>query len=95
LQSGVSADHHKGPALVDAASILTAAHRSPELAETLLRAYLSSSAKTDDAPAFKVHVQLGELLAQRGDPAGAQREYAAALALAPNYAPARKAIQGS
>jgi tetratricopeptide (TPR) repeat protein len=95
LQSGVSADHHKGPALVDAASILTEAHSSPELAETLLRAYLSSSAKTDDAPAFKVHVQLGELLAQRGDPAGAQREYAAALALAPNYAPARKAIQGS
>jgi tetratricopeptide (TPR) repeat protein len=95
LQSGISADHHKGPALVDAASILTAAHSSPELAESLLRTYLSSSAKTDDAPAFKVHVQLGELLAQRGDPDGAHREYAAALALAPNYAPARKAIQGS
>jgi tetratricopeptide (TPR) repeat protein len=95
LQSGISADHHKGPALVDAASILTAAHSSPELAESLLRTYLSSSAKTDDAPAFKVHVQLGELLAQRGDPDGARREYAAALALAPNYAPARKAIQGS
>jgi len=95
LQSGVNADRRKGPALVDAASILTAAHRSPELAETLLRAYLASSAKTDDAPAFKVHVQLGNLLAQRGDPAGAHREYATALALASNYAPARKAIQGS
>jgi tetratricopeptide (TPR) repeat protein len=95
LQSAIAADHRKGPALVDAASILTDAHRSPELAENLLRTYLSSSAKTDDAPAFKVHVQLGELLAQRGDPAGAQREYAAALALAPNYAPARKAMQGS
>jgi tetratricopeptide (TPR) repeat protein len=95
LQSAIAADHRKGPALVDAASILTDAHRSPELAESLLRTYLSSSAKTDDAPAFKVHVQLGELLAQRGDPAGAQREYAAALALAPNYAPARKAMQGS
>jgi tetratricopeptide (TPR) repeat protein len=95
LQSGVSADRRKGPALVDAASILTEAHNSPELAENLLRTYLSSSAKTDEAPAFKVHVQLGELLAQRGDPVGAHREYAAALALAPNYAPARKAIQGS
>jgi tetratricopeptide (TPR) repeat protein len=95
LQSGVSADRRKGPALVDAASILTEAHNSPELAENLLRTYLSSSAKTDEAPAFKVHMQLGELLAQRGDPAGAHREYAAALALAPNYAPARKAIQGS
>jgi tetratricopeptide (TPR) repeat protein len=95
LQSGVAADHRKGPALVDAASILADAHRSPELAETLLRTYLSSSAKTDDAPAFKVHVQLGHLLALNGDPAGAHREYATALTLASNYAPARKAMQGS
>jgi tetratricopeptide (TPR) repeat protein len=95
LQSGVGADRLKGPAIVDAASILTEAHRSPELAETLLRAYLASPAKTDDAPAFKVHVQLGDLLANRGDPAGAHREYVAAVALASNYAPARKAIQGS
>jgi tetratricopeptide (TPR) repeat protein len=95
LQSGIATDHRKGPSLVDAASILTDAHRSPEFAETLLRAYLSSSAKTDDAPAFKVHVQLGDLLAHHGDPAAAHREYAAALALASNYAPARKAMQGS
>jgi tetratricopeptide (TPR) repeat protein len=95
LQAGITTDRRKGPSLVDAASILTDAHRSPELAETLLRAYLSSSAKSDDAPAFKVHVQLGELLAHRGDSAAAHREYAAALALASNYAPARKAMQGS
>jgi tetratricopeptide (TPR) repeat protein len=95
LQSGIASDHRKGPCLVDAASILTDAHKSPELAETLLRAYLSSSAKTDDAPAFKVHVQLGDLLAHQGNPAAAHREYAAALSLASNYAPARKAMQGS
>jgi tetratricopeptide (TPR) repeat protein len=95
LQSGIASDRRKGPSLVDAASILTDAHRSPELAETLLRAYLSSSAKTDDAPAFKVHLQLGDLLAHQGDPVAAHREYAAALALASNYAPARKAMQGS
>jgi len=95
LQAAISADHHKGPVLVDAASILTAAHRSPDLSETLLRSYLTSSAKTDEAPAFKVHVQLGELLAQHGDSTGARREYADALVLASNYAPARKAMQGS
>jgi tetratricopeptide (TPR) repeat protein len=95
LQSGIATDRRKGPSLVDAASILTDAHRSPELAETLLRDYLSSSAKTDEAPAFKVHVQLGDLLAHQGDPEAAHREYAAALALASNYAPARKAMQGS
>ena len=94
LQIAIAADHQKGPAIVDAASILTDAHRSPELAENLLRTYLSSSAKTDGAPAFKVHLQLGELLAQQGDPVGAHREFATALALAPNYAPARKAVQG-
>ncbi len=95
LQTAIDADHRKGPAIVDAASILTDAHLSPDLAENLLRAYLSSSAKTDDAPAFKVHVQLGDLLARDGDAAAAHREYAAALALAPNYAPARTAMQGS
>jgi len=94
LQIAIAADRQKGPAIVDAASILTDAHRSPELAENLLRTYLSSSAKTDGAPAFKVHLQLGELLAQQGDPVGAHREFATALALAPNYAPARKAVQG-
>ena len=69
--------------------------RRPFPAQKKLRPFdLSSPAKSDDAPAFKVHVQLGELLAQQGDKAGANREYVAALALASNYAPARKAIQG-
>jgi tetratricopeptide (TPR) repeat protein len=95
LQAGMEADRRRDAALVDAASILSAAHISPQLAESLLREYLSSPAKSDDAPAFKVHLQLGDLLAQRGDLAGAHREYAAALALAPNYAPAHKAMQGS
>ena len=94
LQAAIAADRAKGPALVDVASLLTLLNRSPELAERCLRDYLSSSAKSDDAPAFKVHVQLGDLLLHRGDVAGAHREYAAALALASNYAPAIKAMQG-
>ena len=95
LQAGIAADRRKGASLVDAASILTAMDQSPQLAEKLLREYLSSSAKSDDAPAFKVHIQLGNLLALGGDTAGAQREYAAAASLASSYAPARKAMQGS
>jgi tetratricopeptide (TPR) repeat protein len=94
LQSGIAADHQKDAALVDAASILTAANRSPQLAENLLREYLASPAKSDEAPAFKVHLQLGDLLASQGDAAAAHREYAAAASLAPSYAPARKAMQG-
>jgi tetratricopeptide (TPR) repeat protein len=95
LQEGIDVDRRRDAALVDAASILTAGHLSPQLAENLLRTYLSSPAKSDEAPAFKVHLQLGKLLAQRGDSAGAHREYAAAVALAPNYAPASKAMQES
>jgi tetratricopeptide (TPR) repeat protein len=81
--------------LVDAASILTDAQRSPELAEHLLMDYLNSAAKTDEAPAFKVHLQLGRLLANRGDIARAHSHFAAAFALASSYPPARKAVQGS
>jgi tetratricopeptide (TPR) repeat protein len=84
----------KNAVLVDAASVLTAAHRSPDVAERILREYLASSAKSDEAPAFKVHLQLGKLLAARGDSAGAHSEYAAAVALASTYTPALKALRG-
>ncbi len=95
VQAGVEADRRKDATLVDAASILTTMNRSPQLAESLLRQYLLSPAKSDDAPAFKVHVQLGNLLARQGNTADAHREYAAATSLASSYAPARKAMQGS
>ena len=94
VHSSVEANRTKNAALVDAASILTDMHREPDLAEKLLRDYLASPAKSDDAPAFKVHEQLGDLLKQRGDLAGARREYATATSLASNYSPAKKAMQG-
>lgn len=94
LLAGVDADHQKDATLVDAASILTTMNRSPQLAEELLREYLASAAKSDGAPAFKVHIQLGDLLSRRGDAEGARHEYMAAASLARNYAAARKAMQG-
>jgi tetratricopeptide (TPR) repeat protein len=95
LQSALDADRTHDAALMDIASILNDAHRSPELAEKVLRLYLASPAKSEDAPAFKIHVQLGQLLAQRGDHDGARREYMAAFALASSYAPAQKALRGA
>lgn len=95
LKSSIDANRKKTSALVDVASILTDLNRLPDVAEKCLRDYLASSAKTDDAPVFKVHVQLGDLLKRRGDLAGAKREYDAALALASKYAPAVKAAQGT
>ncbi len=95
IQTSIDTNHAKNPALVDSASILTDLHRQPELAEKCLRDYLASPAKTDEEPAFKVHLQFGDLLKARGDQAGARREYAAALALASKFPPALKAVQGS
>ncbi|MDE1176293.1 MAG: tetratricopeptide repeat protein [Edaphobacter sp.] len=95
LQSSIEANHQKNAALVDAASILTDLHQRPDLAEKCLRDYLASPAKTELAPAFKVHLQLGDLLKQRGDLPGAKHEYAAALAMASKFAPAIKAQQGA
>jgi tetratricopeptide (TPR) repeat protein len=92
IHSG-TANSPNGPVLVDAASILTSIHRAPELADQLLRTYLTSPGRTDEAPAFKVHLQLGDLLASRGDKTNARTEYAAAHALATSWTPARTAMQ--
>ena len=94
IKSGLAADRTHGPVLVDAASILTAAHREPDLAERCLRDYLTSRAKSDAAPAFRVHLQLGRLLAARGDKKGASLELQAAAALAPEFARTAKSAQG-
>ena len=85
IKSALVADRTHGPVLVDAASILTKAQRAPDLAERCLRDYLASRAKSDAAPAFKVHLQLSRLLAARGDKPSADREVAAAAALAPAF----------
>jgi tetratricopeptide (TPR) repeat protein len=94
IKSGLAVDRTHGPVLIDAASILTAAHRAPDLAERCLRDYLSSNAKSDAAPAFKVHLQLSRLLAARGDTRDANRETAAAAALAPAFARSARPAQG-
>jgi tetratricopeptide (TPR) repeat protein len=85
IKSALAADRAHGPVLVDAASILTEAKRAPDLAERCLRLYLASNAKSDEAPAFKVHLQLSRLLAADGDSREATREAGAAAALAPAF----------
>ncbi len=82
-------DKHAGVALYDGASVLTKAKRDPALAVKMLDDYLAGSSKTEDAPAFVAYVRLARLSAQLGDTAGAQRERAAAIALAHDYKPAQ------
>ena len=66
----------------------------PDLAERCLRDYLASRAKSDAAPAFKVHLQLSRLLAARGDTRGATHEADATAALAPSFARTARPAQG-
>jgi len=93
VQMAIRLDRARDASLVDAASILNDADRSPELVRQLLPMYLASPARSDAAPAVRVHLQLGNLLLKSGDEAGARREYEAALNLAVNYAPAKQALK--
>ena len=92
IDKAIAADRAHGPVLVDAASILNDAKRQPDVAEKALRDYLASDSQSDSAPVFKAHLQLGKMLARKGDKTGARAQFEAALALATNYAPARRAL---
>ena len=80
-------------ALVDAAEILLHSQRNLPEAVQLLRAYLNSSAKVEQAPAFKVHYLLGTAAEKLGDRQGAATEYRSALDLAHEFQPAQQALQ--
>lgn len=91
LKSGEAAalrDKHAVVALFNGASVLVRANRQPNEAVRLYQSYLASPDKTEEAPAFDVHVRIARLLAQSGDQSGAQREKASALALAHTFKPA-------
>lgn len=94
VQAAMRLDRPRDAAAVDAASILITTNRSLPVAEKLLRDYLESPAQSDAAPVFKVHVQLGDLLLQRGDKDGAAEEYKASISLASGYGPAQHALEG-
>jgi tetratricopeptide (TPR) repeat protein len=77
--------------LRDAASVLLRAGRDYPLAIRLLRRYLS--APVEEAPAFKAHDMLGELLEKQGDRKAAAEEFRAALALAHTYTHAQEDLK--
>ncbi len=90
-QTVIARDRLVDENVVEAAGVLSDAGR-PDLAEAALRSYLSHGLKSDRAPAFAVHTQLGTLLAHRGEKAAARDEFKQALALAAQYAPAQKGL---
>jgi Tfp pilus assembly protein PilF len=78
--------------LVEAANSMLRTGRAFPFAVQLLRRYFAEG-PVEEAPAFKAHNLLGQLLEKQGDQAGAAAEYRAALALARNYAPAQQALK--
>ena len=83
----------RSDALVDAADILLRTGRNLPEAIQLLRAYLRSDAKVEQAPAFKAHYLLGSAAEKQGDKQAAVAEYRSALALAHDFRPAQEALQ--
>ena len=79
--------------IMEAGEVLFRTGRSLPTATQLLRRYLASKSKVEEAPAFKAHYLLGSVLEKQGDKQGAVSEYTAALALAHGYPPAQEALQ--
>ncbi len=93
LNQTLALDHRRDASLVDVANLLGKMHREPEVAWSALQNYLHGGARSDAAPAVKVYVMLGEILAGRGDRTGAKIEFEKALSMASGYAPAQRALQ--
>jgi tetratricopeptide (TPR) repeat protein len=85
LYSAVAADRTHGPALVEAANLLSPTGRDAGTAIAWLREYLNSHAEAESAPAFVVRAQLAKLLAMEGNQQAAQEQLAAIHALASGY----------
>ena len=86
-QSAASKDRAAGVALYDGAGVLIAAGRDPQLAAKMLQDYLAGNSKTDEGPAFVAYIRLAGLERQLGNSGEAQRDEAAAQALAQEYRP--------
>jgi tetratricopeptide (TPR) repeat protein len=80
-------------ALVDGAGILLRASRDYPTAIRMVRRYLALPNTVEEAPVFKAHVLLGELLEKQGDRAAAAGEYRAALAMAHGYRQAQEGLK--
>jgi tetratricopeptide (TPR) repeat protein len=88
-ENSAKRDKRAGAALYDGASVLIRAKRDPNQAARMLEYYLASGAKTEQAPAFVAYTMLARLEQQQGDAAKADRDRAAALAMAHEYKPAQ------
>jgi len=78
--------------LVEAANSLFRTGRAFSFAIELLRRYFAEG-PVEEAPAFKAHNLLGQILERQGDKTDAAVEYRACLALARNFEPCRQGLK--
>jgi len=93
LRTLESAPLDRPEALMDGASVLLRTGRDFPLGTRLLRRYMDSSPTVEEAPVFKAHYLLGELLEKQGDRQAAAEEYRASLALAHNFSKAQESLK--
>ena len=93
INRAVSSERKKSNVLYDAAMLLYRTGRNFPGAANMLRKYLDSDNKTDEAPAFQAHYLLGQILEKQGDKQGAATEYEAALSLAKDFEDAQRGLQ--
>jgi Flp pilus assembly protein TadD len=94
-QTFVKMNHSPVPhreVLFEAANSLFRTGRAFSFAIELLRRYLAEG-PVEEAPAFKAHCLLGQLLEKQGDKTGAAAEYRSCLALARNFEPCRQGLK--
>ncbi len=82
---------HRG-VLVEGANSLFRTGRAFLFAIELLRRYFAEG-PVEEAPAFKAHNLLGQILERQGDKTDAAVEYRACLALARNFEPCRQGLK--
>ncbi len=90
VRSGAGAaqrDKHAAVALYNGAGTLVRANRELPQAAKMLEEYLASSDKSEDGPAFVAYARLAKVKEQLGDKEAAEKDRAAAVALAHDYNP--------
>jgi tetratricopeptide (TPR) repeat protein len=92
VNQAFTAVHHDGMPAYDGAFLLLRTGRNFPVAIRMLRLYLDGPELCEEGPAFRARHLLGELLEKQGDSQHAAEEFRAALALAPQYRPARDAL---
>ena len=93
ISKAINANKKRSEVYADAASILVESGRDLPGAADLLRRYLVSDSKSEEAPAFQAHYLLGSILEKQGKKDAAASEYRAALELNSDYPDAQNALR--